>query len=208
MNLKLLVETTILCLIAATSPGPNFCMTISNTMKYGKIQGLMTAIGIGFGVTIWLFLCGFGLSYLLEKYKFFSIYLNISLALMMFYLAYKIITPERNKKTKEINLDNKSKLLFFKYGFIGTILNAGVGMFYSVIFAKIINYNVENYELLLYGLIFNIIEFCWYIFVVIFFTFANNYVKKYNKQINFALCASMIYFSCTIMYDVIILILK
>lgn len=195
MNTTFFIETVILCLIAAASPGPNFFMTTANTMEYGKKAGIMTALGVALGVTIWLFVCGLGLGVLISKFTWLNFILQISASIFLFYIGFKILKNCNKIISQTSNIDKKDSVSFFTKGFIGTVLNGGVGVFYGAIFAKVIaEYGSDISEILFHGLVFNLIELFWFLLVAIFVSSVRKFVEKYTKYINISLGILMIYF--------------
>jgi len=209
MNTMLLFETLLLCIIGVISPGPNFLMVVANTIESGKKAGIITAIGVGLGVSVWLLICGLGLGFLLSSYKWVEVLLNILACIFIFYIGIKII--KNKNKINEINKKDdgiiryETSISFMKYGFIGTILNFGVGIFYSIIFAKLIlEYSNNIKYIILHGFIFNIIEFSWFLFVAHFVAFSSKFINKYSSKINVLLGLLMIYFGIKIALNLIL----
>ena len=59
------LELAGICLIGAASPGPSLALVIHNTITKGKIVGLLTSIGHGFGIGIWALLTASGVTQLI-----------------------------------------------------------------------------------------------------------------------------------------------
>lgn len=207
MNVTLFFETLTLCTIAAASPGPNFFMTVANTNQYGRQAGIMTALGIGFGVTFWLFVCGFGLALIISENTLVQKLLSLGVVFFLIYLGIKII-KDRDILPKQpnnaINISNSTKFSFFRIGLIGTLLNGGVGIFYAAIFAKIVIEYGKNYGMILFHILtFNIVEFAWFLFVAFFVAYARNFMRENSKKINVFLGVAMFYFAVKIAYGLI-----
>ncbi len=127
------LSNMLLSFLGAICPGPNIVCTSSNSIIYGKKAGLATATGVLAGVALWMIFLIFGLSYLLQYPKFIMIF-KITSILYLIYLSINIMTTKK--------LDNKinpySNRKFFTTSFIVAILNPEIAVFYSVIFANII----------------------------------------------------------------------
>ena len=81
-------------LIALTSPGPDTAIVIRQVSIHGRIEGIKTAIGIGFGILVHCILAISGISLLIlanDLYKFI-----ISLILILKSLIQQVL--EKNQK--------------------------------------------------------------------------------------------------------------
>ncbi len=198
MNIELFYETVILCLMAAMSPGPNFLMTVANTNENGRIAGLMTAFGVAIGVTFWLFLCGFGLAFIIVDSPFIQKILNYTVAIFLVYIGARTIKNRHIAPQGEASplKDSKNKLEFFAIGLTGTIFNGGVGIFYGAIFTKIITEYGKNYPMILFHItIFNIIELLWFVFVAVLVSFASKFIRQNYAKINLFLGILILYYA-------------
>ena len=206
MNIQLFYETVILCLMAAASPGPNFFMTVANTTESGRVAGIMTAFGVTLGVTFWLILCGFGLSFVIVGNPFIQNFLNIAVVIFLIYLGWRII-KNRNIRPVEskIIIEKSGMWNFFKIGLIGTVLNGGVGVFYAAIFSKIITEYGYNYKMIIMHItVFNAIELFWYFFVAIGVSYASKFMNRNYAMVNLCLGVTMLYFAIQIAFDFIL----
>ncbi|QED23458.1 LysE family translocator [Candidatus Deianiraea vastatrix] len=196
MNFALFIEVLLLCMVGVISPGPNFLMTAANTMENGRIAGILTALGVTFGVTIWLFVCAFGISGLFLEHQTSFYIMQILSIIFVFYIGCKIIKNRHSRIEKnQKNEEYKTKLSFFKYGFLGTILNTGVGIFYTIIFTKLFSfYGKDMKYIYLHITVFNAIELVWFIFVAFFVSFAQKFINKYFSKINLCMGISMLCF--------------
>ena len=53
MTFLLFIQITFVCLLGAMSPGPSMMVVINNAIFKNKFNGILTAIGHGFGIGIY-----------------------------------------------------------------------------------------------------------------------------------------------------------
>ena len=61
-------QLSIVCLLGAMSPGPSVVLIISNTISKNRINGIITSIGHGLGVTLYALFAILGLEFLIKTY--------------------------------------------------------------------------------------------------------------------------------------------
>ena len=62
------LQLSLVCLLGAMSPGPSVALIINNTVKKNRLNGIVTSIGHGLGVSFYALLAVLGLGILIENY--------------------------------------------------------------------------------------------------------------------------------------------
>ncbi|NUJ98009.1 LysE family transporter [Candidatus Gracilibacteria bacterium] len=188
MNYTNLIFTIIsIHLLATISPGPDFIMTIKNSLNYGRKIGIFTAIGIGLGIGVHILYCALGLALVISK----SIILfNTIKILGALYLIYIGILSFKSKGI-DINITQEkatiSKFQAFKMGFLTNVLNPKATLFFLSLFTFILSPSTPIHILLLIALILIADTILWFIFVSLLFTqsriqiFFSKIQKTFNK---------------------------
>ena len=133
-----IITLQISCLIL---PGPDFFVTISNSIKYGQKYGFITALGVSLGILINTFIVYWCGSFLLYKHP---ILFNLVILIGASYLIYIAFNLYKNVFTKlEINSNTniqvktlqdytaKSRRKFFINGMFTNLANAKAIVFFS-----------------------------------------------------------------------------
>lgn len=76
--------------LAVVSPGPDLAITTANSIRYGRKIGVLTAIGIGCGISIHVIYSLAGLSFLQNHPLLFSL-IRLAGAGYLLYLAYLLL---------------------------------------------------------------------------------------------------------------------
>ena len=53
MNITQWSQLILICIMGAISPGPSLAVILRNTLSGGRIQGIMSGIGHGLGITFY-----------------------------------------------------------------------------------------------------------------------------------------------------------
>ncbi|MFT5951285.1 MAG: threonine efflux protein [Francisella sp.] len=133
-----IITLQVSCLIL---PGPDFFVTISNSIKFGQKYGLITALGVSIGIFINTFIVYWCGSFLLYQHP---MLFNIVILIGISYLIYIAFNLYKNVFTKQDSSSNKdisvktlqdftaySKRKFFINGVFTNLANAKVLVFFS-----------------------------------------------------------------------------
>ena len=148
-------------LLAVMSPGPDTAIIFHQSFTKGRVQGMLTALGIGFGIFVHCFFAISGISLLIyssDEAKFFIKFMG---AIYLLYLGISFFISKKSSKTDE------SKVLFknpFIIGFVTNLLNVKAFLFTVSLFS-FINLNSNTLMSLIYLLYFPIITAAWFSFV-------------------------------------------
>ena len=148
-------------LLAVMSPGPDTAIIFHQSFAKGRVQGILTALGIGFGIFIHCFFAISGISLLIyssDEAKFFIKFMG---AIYLLYLGISFFISKKSSKTDE------SKVLFknpFIIGFVTNLLNVKAFLFTVSLFS-FINLDSNTLMSLIYLLYFPIITAAWFSFV-------------------------------------------
>ena len=148
-------------LLAVMSPGPDTAIIFHQSFAKGRVQGILTALGIGFGIFVHCFFAISGISLLIyssDEAKFFIKFMG---AIYLLYLGISFFISKKSSKT------NESKVLFknpFIIGFVTNLLNVKAFLFTVSLFS-FINLDSNTLMSLIYLLYFPIITAAWFSFV-------------------------------------------
>ena len=134
----IIITLQVSCLIL---PGPDFFVTISNSIKFGQKYGLITALGVSFGILINTFFVYWIGSYLLYKQPILFNTIVLIGVLYLVYIAFNLyknvfskqeLNPNANEHLNNIqNSKLPSKTKFFSNGVLTNLANAKVMVFFS-----------------------------------------------------------------------------
>jgi len=189
--LPLIGTVALLNLLAAMSPGPDFVMTVRNSLCYSRRAGIFTSLGISMALGIHLLYCAAGVGFLISK----SIVLfSIIKFLGAGYLIYMGIGSIITKGSKiDVNAERSkadlTRLQAFRMGFLTNVLNPKATLFFLSLFTFVIGSSTPVYIVLTISAVIIITAFTWFSIVSIFLAQPNiqRIFLKYEKGINFTL---------------------
>ena len=162
-------------LIALTSPGPDTAIVIRQVSIHGRLEGIKTSLGIGFGILVHCILAISGISLLIlanDLYKFvisliggmYILYLGLTM-----YLSGEAQSSDNNSKISKNNS--------FYIGLITNIFNIKAFLFFVSLFAILME-NLNGIYFYLYPIYFSITSALWFIFLS--FVLTNSKYKNFN----------------------------
>jgi len=148
-------------LLAVMSPGPDTAIIFHQSFTKGRVQGILTALGIGSGIFIHCFFAISGISLLIYSSDEAKFFIKCMGAIYLLYLGISFFISKKSSKTDE------SKVLFknpFIIGFVTNLLNVKAFLFTVSLFS-FINLDSNTLMSLIYLLYFPLITAAWFSFV-------------------------------------------
>ncbi len=186
--LPLILSVTLLNILGAISPGPDFIIVVRNSLKYSRKIGIYTGFGIGIGIAMHVTFWSLGIAFLISK----SILLfSIMKYIGVLYLIYLGIMSIKAKKT-EIEISENKELLTIhkvqavKVGFMTNILNSKATLFFLGLFTMVVSHTTPWFIILIIAMIIVATAITWFSLVSTFFS--QKKIKeayyRFEKKIN------------------------
>lgn len=158
--------------LAVVSPGPDFIMTVRNTLIYSRKTGVCSAIGLGLGIGVHVTYSLLGIGFLISKSILLFTIIKFIGAGYLFYIGYKSLTARAShihvsheEKKKDINTFEAMKI-----GFITNVTNPKATLFFLALFTQVIQPTTPLAIQLLYGLEMMLVTTIWFAFVSLLFS--------------------------------------
>jgi RhtB (resistance to homoserine/threonine) family protein len=171
--LPLIATVSLLNLLAAMSPGPDFVMVVRNALNHNRNIAIYTSLGIALGLTVHILYCVAGIGIIISK----SIVLfNIIKFLGAMYLIYMGISTMLSKGSKlaDNDIETVKQLLTpmqaVKTGFLTNVLNPKATLFFLGLFTFVIRPGTPIYVLIILTIIVILTAIIWFTIVSVFFT--------------------------------------
>ena len=180
MTILLFAKIIIVCLLGAMSPGPSMVVVINNAIYKNRINGILTAIGHGFGIGIYAFFAVLGIGLIIKTNLFLFNTIKILSIFFLFYLGFQAIfsNPKMNFEKNAIKFGVKS----FLEGFTISILNPKILIWFLAIYSQFMsasNDYILNISLILIA---SSVDALWYILLVKFVT-AKGVLEKLKSKL-------------------------
>ena len=164
MTILLFAKIIIVCLLGAMSPGPSMVVVINNAIYKNRINGILTAIGHGFGIGIYAFFAVLGIGLIIKTNLFLFNTIKILSIFFLFYLGFQAIFNS-SKMNFEKNIIKFGVKSFFE-GFAISILNPKILIWFLAIYSQFMsasNDYILNISLILIA---SSVDALWYIILV------------------------------------------
>ena len=171
-------------LLAVMSPGPDTAIIFHQSFAKGRTQGILTAVGIGFGIFIHCLFAISGITLLIyssEEAEFFVKFLG---ALYLLYLGISFFISKKSSKSDETKVIFKNS---FVIGLVTNLLNIKAFLFTVSLFS-FINLDPSSLMSIIYLLYFPLITAAWFSFVTYALTHRSmgDIFNKHSDNIQFA----------------------
>ena len=202
-DLSLIASVTLIHLLSVISPGPDFFMTIKNSLTYSRKIGIYTALGFGLGIGVHIFYSLAGLALLISKSIFvFNAIKYLGVAYLLYIgvksLLNKGTAIENHAATAVDETDHKQIISPKKailQGFLTNVLNPKATLFFLSLFTLVISPDTPKTTLYIISAILILNTILWFSLVAIFLTqkkirrVYNRYQKWFNKFFGVVLIA-------------------
>ena len=156
-----------ICIVGAMSPGPSMALIIRNSIKFGRVSGLLSSIGHAIGIGIYAAISIAGLQLILISNII--IFNTIQFCGSIFLLILGILFLKKSGERFSIEDDQKSLNSFFQ-GFAISILNPKILIWFAAIFSQFIEVSSTGLTKFMMVFIASSIDGIWYIMLTIIVT--------------------------------------
>jgi len=161
------VQFAAICIVGAMSPGPSMALIIRNSIKYGRVAGILSSVGHAIGIGIYAGVSVAGLQIILINNIF--LFNTIQFCGSVFLLVLGILFLRDTGQKLSIK-DKQKSVNSFMQGFAISILNPKILIWFAAIFSQFIEISSTNFIKLTMVLIASSIDGLWYIILTIIVT--------------------------------------
>ena len=139
--LGLIFTVALIHLLAVMSPGPDFIMTIRNSLMYSRATGIYSAIGLGLGILVHVTYCLIGLAVIISKSIVIFSVLKYAGAAYLLYIGFKSLRakPAGDYSLESADKQDLTKLQAVRTGFITNVTNPKATLFFLSLFTLVIH---------------------------------------------------------------------
>ena len=161
------IQFVSICIVGAMSPGPSMALIIRNSIKYGRVSGVLSAIGHAIGIGIYASISVVGLQLILINNIF--VFNTIQFCGSIFLLILGILFLKNSGEKLSLE-DDQKHLNSFIQGFAISILNPKILIWFTAIFSQFIEVSSSSMTKLTMVFMASTIDGLWYIIVTIIVT--------------------------------------
>ena len=200
MNNWFWVQFATICIVGAMSPGPSMALIIRNSIKYGRVSGILSSVGHAIGIGIYAGVSVVGLQIILINNIF--LFNTIQFCGSVFLLVLGILFLRDTEQKLSIQ-DKQKSVNSFMQGFAISILNPKILIWFAAIFSQFIEISSTNFVKLTMVLIASSIDGLWYIILTIIVTGfgLKQFLENNTKIIQNISGTVLIFISIIILYN-------
>ena len=194
------VQFATICIVGAMSPGPSMALIIRNSIKYGRVSGILSSVGHAIGIGIYAGVSLAGLQIILINNIF--LFNTIQFCGSVFLLVLGILFLRDTGQKLSIQ-DKQKSVNSFMQGFAISILNPKILIWFAAIFSQFIEISSTNFVKFTMVLIASSIDGLWYIILTIIVTGfgLKQFLENNTKIIQNISGAVLIFISIIILYN-------
>ncbi len=164
MTFLLFSQIFFVCLLGAMSPGPSMVVVVNNAIFKSKFSGILTALGHGFGISIYALCAVIGIGVILQTN---IIVFNSLKLLSIFFLFYLGTQTIRSRGKIEFGVNqNKNFTKSFSQGLMISIFNPKILIWFIAIYSQFMSYDNNMTLNVALVLIAGTVDALWYILLV------------------------------------------
>ena len=164
MDIVLISQIIVVCLLGAMSPGPSMVVIINNAIVKSRVNGIIAAIAHGIGISIYALFAVLGIGLIIQTSSYIFNGLQILSIIFLFYLGFQSL-----RNTNAIHFEDvpiSSGVTSFAQGLAISILNPKIFIWFVAIYSQFMS--IDNNLILNTTLIVTagIVDILWYILLV------------------------------------------
>ena len=194
------IQFATICIVGAMSPGPSMALIIRNSIKYGRVSGILSSVGHAIGIGIYAGVSVAGLQIILINNIF--LFNTIQFCGSVFLLVLGILFLRDTGQKLSIQ-DKQKSVNSFMQGFAISILNPKILIWFAAIFSQFIEISSTNFVKFTMVLIASSIDGLWYIILTIIVTGfgLKQFLENNTKIIQNISGTVLIFISIIILYN-------
>lgn len=163
---------TLIIVLAAISPGPDFAMVVKNSLLRDRRSGIFTALGVSCSLLIHSAYCILGLAIVIsQSLILFSIIKYIGAAYLIYIGTKSLLAKNTAMDIKEQTIkESINARQGFMQGFLCNLLNPKAIMFILAFFTLIISPSSSWLEQIGFGVEIALIHFIWFSWLALMIT--------------------------------------
>ncbi|WP_119154598.1 LysE family translocator [Caldimonas tepidiphila] len=161
--------------LAVVAPGPDFAVTVSQSVRFGRRSGIFTALGIGSGISVHVLYTLAGIGALMHANEQLLALARLAGGAYLVHLAVQLLRARRHSALPGETLQRDaaaapSNARAFLTGFLTNATNPKATLFFLSIFTAVVNPETPLALQSLYGFWMCTVNALWFCLVALFFS--------------------------------------
>ena len=160
---------TIVHLLAAASPGPDFVMVSQQSLSNGRSSGILCSLGIACGLSVHIIYSVLGLAAVIANSVSLLFIIKLLGGSYLVYLGIKGIRskPKRQGQEETKGISHCSPLKTIGKGFLCNVLNPKAPIYFVSLFTIVLSPDIPLHFIAIYGVRIMLLQFLWFSLVAL-----------------------------------------
>ncbi|MFB6837072.1 LysE family translocator [Streptomyces sp. NPDC056361] len=177
-----LIAVAVITVLAVISPGADFAMTVRNSYLYGRVAGVLAAVGIALGVLVHVTYTMLGVGLLVSRSPMLFTAMKLIGAAYLVYIGYKTFVA-----TSQVDVDlsdgsGLSKAGALRTGFLTNALNPKTMLFVLSTYTQVVSADTPVFQQVGYGLFMSFAHLVWFGLAAVLFSRQSLRTRLLRKQ--------------------------
>jgi len=168
MSLLIFLKIFVVCLLGAMSPGPSMVVVINNAIFKSRLNGILTSIGHGVGISIYAFFAVLGIALIIKTNLFVFNVIKFLSIIFLVYLGVKSIVANNKLEFDEKNIS--AGFTSFLQGLSISLLNPKIFIWFVAIYSQFMSVDNDIIFNTILILTAGIIDSIWYVTLTLLVT--------------------------------------
>lgn len=159
-----LLTITLVHLLAAASPGPDFVMVTQQSLSRGRRAGILCSLGIALGLSVHIVYSSLGMAALVSESSTVLTVLKFVAAAYLIYLGVLGLRSRAQPATQPQAAEEArvSGTRLISMGFLCNALNPKAPLYFLSVFTLVLSPSMPLYQIVLYGVWMMLVQFAWF----------------------------------------------
>lgn len=159
-----LLTITLVHLLAAASPGPDFVMVTQQSLSRGRRAGILCSLGIALGLSVHIVYSSLGMAALVSESTTVLAVLKFVAAAYLIYLGVLGLRSRAQPATQPQAAEEArvSGTRLISMGFLCNALNPKAPLYFLSVFTLVLSPSMPLYQIVLYGVWMMLVQFAWF----------------------------------------------
>ncbi|CZF84564.1 LysE family translocator [Grimontia marina] len=155
---------TLVHLLGAASPGPDFVMVSQQSLVHGRRAGLLVSLGIALGLSVHIVYSSIGLATVISESSMVLTVMKYLAAAYLIYLGWKGIRSKAavGDDDQSVSVKRRSASKLISMGFVCNALNPKAPLYFLSVFTLVLSPDMPVIELALLGAWMMFIQLLWF----------------------------------------------
>ncbi|RXJ71584.1 MFS transporter [Veronia nyctiphanis] len=157
------LTVTIVHLLAAASPGPDFVMVTQQSLSNGRRAGMLVSLGIALGLSVHILYSSLGMAALVSESSEILIWMKYLAAGFLAYMGIRgLMSKPASGEVCNLQVKREPGIKLISIGFLCNALNPKAPLYFVSLFTLVLSPQMPVFQLFLLGIWMMLVQLFWF----------------------------------------------